>query len=323
MMPQTQGASQVYTTYIKPFLDTHDEEIDDYIVTGLETLKELGADYLTRSLYYAREYASHFMFQTEVRPYQPSTTTFASSSNHNEKLSGSYMDNFFSRLKQPPSFSLSMDDPASSQSSTTKPVFLSEPSTDNLGPSLWNSVFKAGAAVLQSSLSQHKPLQQHLSQPTVSSFARCNEKSEPPADSLPDKSFSSMLNALNDQLQTNNASPADYLSTGVDLSSGSAPSSTGVKSRSEMAQTAAILNADVRVSLSQVPSSTSLNSDNEFDIIKHEETGPDADETSSLLTRNPHSPTSPAAGDSRGWFGWKKSRNENEFPKKSVKLEWG
>lgn len=317
MMPQTQGASQVYTTYIEPFLDTHDEEIDNYIVTALETLKELGADYLTRSLYYAREYASHFMFQTEVRSYQPSTTAFVSNSNHNEKLSGSYMDNFFLRLKQPPSFSLSMDAPASRQLSTTKPVFLSEPSTDNLGPSLWNSVFKAGAAVLQSSLSQ----QQHSSQPTVSSFARSNEKSSPPANSHPDKSFGSMLNALNDQLQTNNASPTDYLSTGVDLSSGSAPSSIGVKSRSEMAQTTAILNTNVRVSLSQVPSSTSLNSDNEFDIIKHEETGPDVDETSSLLTRNPHSPTSPAADDSRGWFGWKKSRSENKFPKKSVKIE--
>ncbi|KAF5098694.1 hypothetical protein D0Z00_001947 [Geotrichum galactomycetum] len=323
-MPQTQGASQMYTTYIEPFLDTHDQEIDNYIVTGMETLKQLGLDYLTRTVYYAREYASHFMFQTDVRPYQPSAASPSATQNQNEQINGSYMNDFFSRFKQPPSFSMHADASASSKPSTTTPPFLSEPNTGTLGPNLWNSVFKAGAAALQSSLSQHQiPQQQQSSRPTPSQFDSTSGTSRPAAASTSNASFSSMLNTLNSQLQTNNASSTSRSFPGVEVSSTSSSSSTSVKFSAELAPGADLLSGDIRPrgGLSQVPSSTSVNSDSGFDIIKHDETGPDSDETSSLLAGDSRSPTSPVAGSSRGWFGWKKSRDQDEFPEKPVKLE--
>ena len=323
VLPQTQGASLMYTTYIEPFLDTHDQEIDNYIVSGMDTLKQLGLDYLTRTVYYAREYASYFMFQTEVRPYQPSATSPDATQHQDEQLSGSYMNNFFSRFKQPPSFSLYADASGPSKPSMTNPPFLSEPNTGTLGPNLWNSVFKAGAAALQSSLSQHQiPQQQQSSQPLPSHFDRKSDTPGPAAGSS-NASFSHMLNTLNSQLQTENASTTSRSSTGVEIPATSSSSSTGIKFGTELAQGADRLRDDIRPrgGLSQVPSSTSVNSDSGFDIIKHDETGPELDETSSLLTRDPHSPTSPVASTSRGWFGWKKSRDQGEFPEKPVKLE--
>lgn len=159
VLPQTQGASQLYLTYVQPFLKEHETEIGDYVWIIYKKSKKLGIEYLTQFLYYVKEYAAHYILNSEVRPYratEPEVTSKEESLNGGVGK-GSLIDTFFAQFKQPPSFIASNN--STKESSLFPSNLFNNTSNDtkshdsNQGESsLFGTALKIGAAAIQSSL---------------------------------------------------------------------------------------------------------------------------------------------------------------------------
>lgn len=311
VLPQTQGASQIYINHISPFLVLHEGQIDSYVYTAHEKIRTLGADYLSRLLHYAKEYASHYMMSTEVRPYVqavPEPVLVSPRFQGPPSAAGSsYIDNFFSKFKQPPTFA-SIDDSTidpSSSNRTGSDQILADSSGNGASSTLWSSVFKAGAAAIQSSMLL----------PKVSEGLNL---------AAPGKagSFGSILNQLDYQLPTSNASATTPQATPkVPTASTTGRENTLAKNRNISST------PNSERSLSQSPSTFSLNSDAEFEFVKYDDSvaapfDTNNDESESLLKKGHAKP--PVVQRNISWFGWSKATataDEDSFPSKPVKLD--
>lgn len=288
VLPQTQGASQIYLSHIAPFLVLHESQIDSYVYTAHEKIKALGADYLARLLHYSKEYASHYMMGTEVHPFTypvPEPVEATSSFTGSPSAAGSsYVDTFFSKFKYPPTYA-SMDDSTIGATSVGHPSnsspFLADPSGSGTGSTLWNSVFKAGAAAIQSTLLLPKI------SPEGSKFAS------------PDKAgFGSILGKLDHQLFTTNASSPTSSAREV-----SSAATTGLERSENKVKPVSTSNSSP---LAQNSSTLSLNSDTDFEFVKYDESVTIADNTEGESMDKNSIATSPRQR-SGSWFSWSKN----------------
>lgn len=300
VLPQTQGAGQIYLNHIAPFLEHNEGRIDSYVYTAHEKIVTLGSEYLSKLAHYAREYVSHFFLKTEIHPYVPPATAAAANTNahppsSNYSAAGStYIDNFFSKFKQPPTLA-SLDDsetPLDSQSDAVG----GDPSVSTL----WGSVFKAGAAAIQTTLQL----------PKVNSAGSNLATSNYHASGSAIGSFGDIMGKLDQQLFTKNAGP---LSSVPAATSSTEPSLTVPRSR---------------VPSGPIPKTPSTSSLVDFDVIKHDESvyaEPDEDENASLLNKNPSEGSSRRRSSSlwNFWGGNTKDNVERDdvLPKNPVKLE--
>lgn len=155
VLPQTQGASQIYVNHVQPFLSQHETQINESVWKLHSQLKAFGLEHLQQVLHYVKEYGFHYLMKTEVRPYrsaevdpQPSSHEDVAQTSSVEPTS--YLDNFFSLLKQPPTL---VGQPASNSHNAPQQqggnlgAQQSQPNTS----ALIGSALKFGMAAIQSS----------------------------------------------------------------------------------------------------------------------------------------------------------------------------
>ena len=70
VLPQSQGASQLYITYVQPFLQKHESEIDNFITQSHINAKKIGVEYVARGSHFIKEYLSSLLFGSEMKPYE-------------------------------------------------------------------------------------------------------------------------------------------------------------------------------------------------------------------------------------------------------------
>lgn len=75
VLPQTQGATQIYLTYISPFLIEHEGEIDRYISQAHDKIYSLSTEYIGRAIFFIKEYASHIIMGTQMRDFPQSQSS--------------------------------------------------------------------------------------------------------------------------------------------------------------------------------------------------------------------------------------------------------
>lgn len=66
VLPQSQGATQLYMAYVGPFLSRHDKEIDEFVGTAHYKILKLSSKYLSQLLIIARKYAAHYILGSEL-----------------------------------------------------------------------------------------------------------------------------------------------------------------------------------------------------------------------------------------------------------------
>ncbi|KAL5365169.1 TB2/DP1, HVA22 family-domain-containing protein [Aspergillus floccosus] len=71
VLPQTQGARLLYQTYVDPFLEHHEREIEDFIGRSHERAKALGLQYFYQALDWVRENILHLPAQRPASPPPP------------------------------------------------------------------------------------------------------------------------------------------------------------------------------------------------------------------------------------------------------------
>lgn len=255
-LPQTQGASQIYVNHISPFLEHHESHIDSYVYTAHEKVVTVGSGYLARLVHCAREYVLHYVMKTEVQPYVPAENAEATAvegslfAENNSAAGSSYVDNFFSKFKQPPTFA-SLDQPTSSDPQTFHPD--SSASADAPDSTLWGSVFKAGAAAIQSTLQLPKvnsDAGSYLAAPSYTSGAALG-------------SFGDIMGRLDQQLFMRKTEGHSAGSRSKDVT----PNNSTTDSTLTIPPSSS--NATV------IPSSSSSSSLVGFDVIKHDDSLPE------------------------------------------------
>lgn len=101
VLPQFQGASQIYINHVQPFLEKHEAEIDKFIANMHKNAKAMGLEYLsklTRYLSNALWGVEYKDASKEAEPEEQLATATSSSVS-----TSSYADMLFSRFRQPPS----------------------------------------------------------------------------------------------------------------------------------------------------------------------------------------------------------------------------
>lgn len=73
VLPQTQGATQIYLSYVGPYLDENESEIDHFISSAHKKLYTLFSDYFGRIVHYAKEYVSHVITGQDMKPFSASS----------------------------------------------------------------------------------------------------------------------------------------------------------------------------------------------------------------------------------------------------------
>lgn len=99
VLPQFQGASQIYINHIQPFLEKHEAEIDKFIINMHKNAKAMGLEYLSKLTRYISStlWGIEYKEETKAEPEEePSTGTSSSVSTL------SYADMLFSRFRHPP-----------------------------------------------------------------------------------------------------------------------------------------------------------------------------------------------------------------------------
>jgi receptor expression-enhancing protein 1/2/3/4 len=86
VLPQTQGARLLYTSYVHPFLAVHEAEIDDMISRGHDRAKAAGLQYLKKAIEYIKQ---------NLLGIQPKAQSFP------PKEGGSYAQSLLSRFYVP------------------------------------------------------------------------------------------------------------------------------------------------------------------------------------------------------------------------------
>ncbi|KAF5094721.1 hypothetical protein D0Z00_003416 [Geotrichum galactomycetum] len=276
VLPQTQGASQIYLTYVQPFLHEHETEIGDYAWFIYKKLRALGVEYLTQLLYYVKEYAAHYLVNSDVRPYRAAEPELAVKE---ETLGGgvgkgSFIDSFFSKFKNPPSFiagnNNSINEPSSGVSNPLSNFFEnSEPQGSNSGKaSLLGTAFKMGAAAIQGSLKRSD----------LPKSNRSLSSETPKASSLSIPEIGSV------------SGETSSVATGVK------PFGTEPLNVNKTRKSNGLENGDSELG-SKSSSTNSLSTDSDFDFIKPDEKSVD----SQSLPRS----------RSNSWFNWRKSSQNN------------
>lgn len=274
VFPQTQGASQLYLTYVQPFLKEHETEIGDYVWIIYKKSKKLGIEYLTQLLYYVKEYAAHYILNSDVRPYratEPEVTPKEENLNGGVGK-GSLIDTFFAQFKQPPSFIAGNN--STKESSPFPSNLFNSTSNDikshdsNQGESsLFGTALKIGAAAIQSSLQL----------PNISKTGK-NLSSQATKASSSSSSSSPILNVRSVSGQT------------LGVATGASFSNTESLNVNKTREATYLSNEDSELG-SNSSSTNSLNT--EFEFVKPDENGIH----SQPLQRN----------RSGSWFGWKNS----------------
>lgn len=209
VLPQSQGATQLYINYVAPFLQKHEHEINDFISNLNHRVYALSTEYLDKFLYWLKTYGWKFVSQLtggmvngpppeqqqhQQPPFAQNTgnnqgkssifgagtnfalntlfnknSTSSTRSNDNpppysreEGSSSSFLDGFFDKFKNPPSFATAGSTASSSSShpSTNVGSFSSNNNNNNTTTTthsvFWNSILeplaRTGAAAIQTSL---------------------------------------------------------------------------------------------------------------------------------------------------------------------------
>lgn len=161
VLPQFQGASQIYALYVRPFLSSHEQDIDRLVTEAYDKIKILGGEYVAKMIELVqRQIASALGFNTHdtKSANEPDHVDTNSSSNsadqgtsHSQSTSTegnlSYADKLFSKFKTPPSLTL-----PDSYSLGTLLSPLAPRSTASYLASLMGSSSQAGGVSLPSSL---------------------------------------------------------------------------------------------------------------------------------------------------------------------------
>ncbi|CAN6605852.1 hypothetical protein TRVA0_003S00650 [Trichomonascus vanleenenianus] len=116
VLPQSQGASQIYVAHVHPFLEKHEHEIDSFIAQTHENARALGVEYLQRASHFVRQYVSSLLFGAEYRDYESAKRDEDLRHQREEQLEpaatasgvqSSYADLLFSRFRYPAAVSSS------------------------------------------------------------------------------------------------------------------------------------------------------------------------------------------------------------------------
>jgi hypothetical protein len=261
--------------YVQPFLHEHETEIGDYALFIYKKLRALGVEYITQLLYYVKEYAAHYLVNSDVKPYRAVEPEFAFKE---ETLGGgvgqgSFIDAFFSKFKNPPSFiagNNSIKEPSSGISNPLSNFFEnSESLGSNSGKSgLLGAAFKMGAAAIQGSL----------------------QRSDLPKSN---RSLSSET-AKPSSLSTLELSSVSVESSSV--ATGANPFETEPLNVNKTRKSNGLEEGDSELG-SKSSSTNSLSTDFDFDFIKPDEKSVDSEP----LPRS----------RSNSWFNWRKSSQNN------------
>jgi receptor expression-enhancing protein 1/2/3/4 len=107
VLPQFQGASQLYFDHVQPFLHSHEKQIDEFVTSGHQTAKAMGVEYLTRLTLFVQNALGSLVFGPTYKPVErhtvvpdlePDGTASSSSS-----TGMSYADTIFSKFRIPES----------------------------------------------------------------------------------------------------------------------------------------------------------------------------------------------------------------------------
>lgn len=155
VLPQFQGASQVYATHVAPFLREHERDIDRAIGKAHDNAKSLGVEYLSRLSQLVRQYVGKVLFGVDNRE-APDVTESSEQSTRSEQqpdqdnepdrgtstaVSTSYADRLFSRFRVPAPLSNGLSNGSGAVGS---------------GVASFGSVFSAASATIMQSLQRDK-----------------------------------------------------------------------------------------------------------------------------------------------------------------------
>lgn len=113
VLPQTQGASQLYLGKVRPFLLSHDQEIDKIVASALTRAKSLGSEYVSQAITYIQSIIYSAMGldrKNSASQHNSAIMGAASSTDIPQPVAvgvGSLTEGLFSRFKVPNSEGLS------------------------------------------------------------------------------------------------------------------------------------------------------------------------------------------------------------------------
>jgi receptor expression-enhancing protein 1/2/3/4 len=99
VLPQFQGASQIYINHVQPFLEKHESEIDKFITNMHKNAKAMGLEYLSKLTRHISGTLWGFEYkeETQAEPVEDTSTGTSTSVS-----TSSYADMLFSRFRHPP-----------------------------------------------------------------------------------------------------------------------------------------------------------------------------------------------------------------------------
>lgn len=110
VLPQFQGASQIYAVHVRPFLSQHQQDIDKFITEAHDKIKGLGGEYVARVIEFVRNQLAVILGVGSVK-WGPDITDVNDVNNVAEASTSaqpahSYADMLFSKFKNSPSLNL-------------------------------------------------------------------------------------------------------------------------------------------------------------------------------------------------------------------------
>lgn len=275
VLPQTQGASQIYIHHIQPFLSLHESQIETFVWNLRNKCKLLGLDYIARFLHYAKEYGAHYMMNTEVHPYTSTENGDERTPTSDPNFKSAYLDNFFSQFKQTPSPMNANFGPPDGTSTMTS-ANTSSVNYSTAGPGSTSSLFGAalniGVSAIQSTIQRPK---------NYSNGARQVSNSDENA------SFISTSRSIDGQNDSRSVSGSGS-TAGINRPKSRVPSTSN--------------DTDSKAS-------SNNSSDTDFDFVKHDDSSINVpDDAASIATGG--SPQSTIYRRSSSWFKWRKTSSE-------------
>lgn len=113
VLPQTQGASQLYLGKVRPFLLGHDQEIDKIVASAIVRAKSLGSEYVSQAITFIQNiiYSAIGLDRKDSSGHQSQHNSALMGDNNSDvpqsAVIGSLTEGIFSRFKLPNSENLS------------------------------------------------------------------------------------------------------------------------------------------------------------------------------------------------------------------------
>jgi receptor expression-enhancing protein 1/2/3/4 len=114
VLPQFQGASQIYALYVRPFLSNHEQDIDKLVTQAHDKIKALGGEYVAAIIELLQNQVALVLgIKTDNKRFTESDNgemdvsgAGSSQPGSSDRPAQSYADMLFSKFKTPPTLSL-------------------------------------------------------------------------------------------------------------------------------------------------------------------------------------------------------------------------